>query len=54
MNLRVARDIAASPTAGLDCGKQQPGEIGANLLFGKERHVGHRWILSCVGDRLDG
>lgn len=41
MYLRVARDVAARPATGLDCGKQQPGEIGANLLFGKERHVGH-------------
>jgi hypothetical protein len=54
MNLRVARDIAARPAAGPDCGKQEPGEVCANLLFGKERHVGHRRILSRVGDRLDG
>ena len=30
------------------------GEVCANLLFGKERHVGHRRILSRVGDRLEG
>src|SRR3546814_2943062 len=28
--------------------------VGANLLFGKERHVGHRRILISRGDRLTG
>src|SRR3546814_5629992 len=54
MDLRVARDVAAGTAAGFDSGQKQPGEVGANLLFCKERHVGHRRILISRGDRLTG
>src|SRR3546814_757005 len=54
MNMRIARDVATSSAAGFDGGQKQPGEVGANLLFGKERHVGHRRILISRGDRLTG
>src|SRR3546814_3719076 len=54
MDLRVARDVAAGTAAGFDSGQKQPGEVGVNLLFGKERHVVHRRILISRGDRLTG
>lgn len=34
MDLRVASDVAAGTAAGFDGGQKQPGEVGANLLFG--------------------
>src|SRR3546814_13123732 len=54
MNLRIARDVATSSAAGFDGGQKQTGEVGANLLFGKERHVGHRRLLIYRGERLTG
>jgi hypothetical protein len=54
MDLRVASDVAAGTAAGFDGGQKQPGEVGANLLFGKERHVGHRRILISRSDGLTG
>ncbi|MBX7487705.1 MULTISPECIES: hypothetical protein [Sphingomonadales] len=54
MDLRVTRDIAAGTAAGFDSGQKKPGEVRANLLFGKERHVGHRRILISRSDRLTG
>ncbi|WP_182849647.1 hypothetical protein [Pelagerythrobacter aerophilus] len=54
MDLRVARDVAACTAAGFDGCQKQPGKVGANLLFGKERHVGHRRILISGGDRTTG
>src|SRR3546814_19406341 len=51
MNLRIARDVATSSAAGFDGGQKPPGEVGANLLFGTERHVGHGAILLSREDR---